>query len=209
MPWRRIRRIRKSRAAAPPLIEDQLLEDRVVERRDGVPVALVGILILLLLLVLGVVSRYRQADPVPATVSEGGALTTPAALPPGVPVTVPTTALPVAPYAPRLQVRIDHSRLVPLTTPQGLSAYKLLIDWENTGALPVSLVKATLVFYDEAGRELQRVNDYTIFMTDNPNRSVRPGEIYRMPEDAGFVYTPLPPDLLPAARAGVAVTKVE
>ncbi len=106
------------------------------------------------------------------------------------------------------QAEVARVRLIPWTTAQGKEAQMLLIDWKNTGAEPIGLVRATMRFFGQNGEQLDQVKDYTIFVTYDKKKAIKPGKTYQEPDDKGFILVPMPPGFQKAVRAEAALTKI-
>ena len=100
------------------------------------------------------------------------------------------------------QIKIEHFRMA-----RGNEVQILLVDWKNTGKLPVGLVKAELTFFDNQDRQIDQVKSYRIFTASSASGEIKPGSVYREPKSDGFVIVPMPVTAI-AARATVNLTSV-
>jgi len=103
---------------------------------------------------------------------------------------------------------IVKTRIAPFDTGDGVRQQMILVDWKNTGTLPIGTVNATMTFFDKHGREIEEVKDYTIFLTESQDKTIKPGETYVEADGDGFVIIALPPLYRKAARADMVLTKV-
>lgn len=117
---------------------------------------------------------------------------------------------PVPPVVPQLpvsyQAEVVRTRLVPYITAQGKKLQMLLVDWKNTGPSPIGQVQATLTFFDADGRQIDEVRNWTLFVTHDEKKMIKPGRTYEDLNGDGFVITT--PDDSKAATAKAVLTKV-
>lgn len=104
------------------------------------------------------------------------------------------------------QAEVVRTRLVPYVTAQGKKLQMLLIDWKNTGPSPIGQVKATLTFFDADGRQIDEVKNWSLFVTYDEKKMIKPGRIYEESNDGGFVVTT--PDDSKAATATAVLTNI-
>lgn len=104
------------------------------------------------------------------------------------------------------QAEVVRTRLVPYITAQGKKLQMLLVDWKNTGPAPIGQVQATLTFFDADGRQIDEVKNWSLFVTYDEKKMVKPGRIYEDLNGDGFVVTT--PDDSKAATAKAVLTKV-
>ena len=104
------------------------------------------------------------------------------------------------------QAEIVRTRLIPYTTAQGKELQKLLIDWKNTGTLPIGQVTATLTFFDAGGRQIDEVKNWSLFVTHDLKKTIKPGGIVEELNGDGFVVTTT--DDSKAATAKAVLTKI-
>lgn len=89
-------------------------------------------------------------------------------------------------------VTLVKSRTVPWKMPNGKKTKMVLIDWKNTGKVPVKAVYAEINVFDKQGRKLMgSTPDYTVFYTDNPKSAIGPGKTYKEPDGEGYVLVPI------------------
>ncbi len=95
-----------------------------------------------------------------------------------------------------VKAEIVRARIVPVTTANGKPAHELLIDWKNTGTMPIFVVKAKFSIYTSKGDEIERMsqNSYTIFVSEKAENAIKPGEIYREPSGSGHFLLNVPPE---------------
>ena len=105
------------------------------------------------------------------------------------------------------QIEIAQIKIEPFRMARGKEVQILLVDWKNTGKLPVGLVKAELTFFDSQDRQIDQVKSYRIFTALNERTEIKPGIVYREPKNDGFVIIPRL-ETTRAARATVNLTLV-
>jgi hypothetical protein len=105
------------------------------------------------------------------------------------------------------QIEIAQIKIEPFRMAQGKEVQILLVDWKNTGKLPVGLVKAELSFFDSQDRKIDQIKSYRIFTALSAKAEIKPGTVYREPKNDGFVIIPVP-ETTKAARATVKLTLV-
>ena len=105
------------------------------------------------------------------------------------------------------QIEIAQVKIEPYRMAQGKEVQILLIDWKNTGKLPVGLVKAELTVFDSQDRKIDQTKSYRIFAALSEKAEIKPGGIYHEPKNDGFVIVPMPVAAI-AARATVNLTLV-
>ena len=89
------------------------------------------------------------------------------------------------------QIEIAKIKIEPFRMAQGKEVQILLVDWKNTGKLPVGLVKAELTFFDSQDRQIDQVKSDRIFTASNERAEIKPGSVYREPKNDGFVIVPM------------------
>jgi hypothetical protein len=104
------------------------------------------------------------------------------------------------------QAEVVRVRLVPYTNPQGRILQMLLIDWKNTGTLPIGLVNATVTFFDADGQQLDEIRNWSVYATHDQKKAIKPGQAYEALPGDGFVF--MTPDGAKAATANAVLTKV-
>jgi hypothetical protein len=89
---------------------------------------------------------------------------------------------------PAISVKFIRARLVDFQTPNGIRTKMVLVDWKNDGSRPVRAVDANITLLDARRRELEggRRNQ-PIFAVADSSPGIAPGEIYREPNDRGFI----------------------
>lgn len=106
----------------------------------------------------------------------------------------------------KYQAEIVRIRLEPFISAQGKSVQKLLIDWKNTGSLPIGQVIATVTFFDADGRPLDEIKHWSVFTTHDRKQMIKPDQTYQEPNTDGFVL--VTPDGSKAATAKAVLTKI-
>lgn len=127
-------------------------------------------------------SKPGDAAPSPVALSVRPALS----LPPPLTTSPPPSTLPAAPTPSVLPVaaaEIVSYRLVDFRTATGQGRKMLLVDWKNTGTLPIYGVKADISALD------YEAPNYTIFSSES--RPILPGQTYREPYGEGHVLLPM------------------
>ncbi len=104
------------------------------------------------------------------------------------------------------QAEVIRVRLVPSLSAQGKAVQTLLIDWKNTGTLPIGQVNATVTFFDADGRQLDEIKNWSVFATYDRKKMIKPGQAHEEPNNDGFVF--MTPDGSKAATAKAVLTKV-
>jgi hypothetical protein len=104
------------------------------------------------------------------------------------------------------QAEVIRVRLVPSVSAQGKVVQTMLIDWKNTGTLPIGQVNATVTFFDADGRQLDEIRNWSVFATYDRKKMIKPGQAYEEPNNDGFVF--MTPDGSKAATAKAVLTKV-
>lgn len=104
------------------------------------------------------------------------------------------------------QAEVIRVRLVPSISAQGKAVQTLLIDWKNTGTLPIGQVNATVTFFDADGRQLDEIRNWSVFATYDRKKTIKPGQAHEEPNNDGFVF--MTPDGSKAATAKAVLTKV-
>jgi hypothetical protein len=104
------------------------------------------------------------------------------------------------------QAEVVRVRLVPFTNPQGKVLQMMLIDWKNTGTLPIGQVNATVTFFDADGQQLDEIRNWSVFATYDPKKTIKSGQAYEALNIDGFVF--ITPDGTKAATAKAVLTKV-
>jgi hypothetical protein len=104
------------------------------------------------------------------------------------------------------QAEVVRVRLVPFTNPQGKVLQMLLIDWKNTGTLPIGQVNATVTFFDADGQQLDEIRNWSVFATHDQKKAIKPGQAYEALNNDGFVF--MTPDGTKATTAKAVLTKV-
>lgn len=105
------------------------------------------------------------------------------------------------------QIEITQIKIEPFRMARGKEVQILLVDWKNTGKLPIGLVKAELIFFDSQDRQIDQVKSYRIFTALNERAEIKPGNSYREPKNDGFVIVPTL-ESTKAVRATVNLTLV-
>ncbi|HKX32049.1 MAG TPA: hypothetical protein VJ302_30455 [Blastocatellia bacterium] len=106
------------------------------------------------------------------------------------------------------QAQVVRARLIPWSTPQEKDEQMLLIDWKNVGTEPIGQIKASITFYDNQNRELDKMKNNIIFLTHNDRKMIKPGQTYQEPEGEGLVFVAVPPRFVKAVRAEAVITEV-
>lgn len=104
------------------------------------------------------------------------------------------------------QADVIRVRLVPSLSAQGKAVQTLLIDWKNTGTLPIGQVNATVTFFDADGRQLDEIKNWSVFATYDRKKMIKPGQAHEELNKDGFVF--MTPDGSKAATAKAVLTKV-
>lgn len=103
------------------------------------------------------------------------------------------------------QAEILRVRLAPFVSPQGKTLQIVLIDWKNTGTLPIGQVSATVTFFDADGQQLDEIKNWSVFTTYDRKKMIQPGQTVQGSNNDGFVF--LTPDGTKAATATAVLTK--
>lgn len=102
------------------------------------------------------------------------------------------------------QATLVGSRLVATTTGSGQPAKMVMVDWRNTGSVPIRSVFADIVAYDANGARLQSgAPDYCVFVVDNASPGVQPGQVHYA-TGPGFLLMPVWGD---PVRCSVRITR--
>lgn len=107
------------------------------------------------------------------------------------------------------QVEISRVRIVPFVNSQGRKLQMVMIDWKNTGALPIAALHVSLDLYDEKGQLMKEESlaSECIFTAKRQGQAIKPGDAYEEPIGEGIVV--LSPTGNSARRAEVEIVRVD
>jgi hypothetical protein len=105
---------------------------------------------------------------------------------------------------------IVQTRIVPIKTALGKPAHELLIDWKNTGTVPIFQVKARFKVFTASGVQIESFSQssYFIFVTSNPEKAILPDQIYKEPSGSGHYLLKTPSETRIPAKAQAEIVSV-
>ena len=107
------------------------------------------------------------------------------------------------------QAKLTRVRIVPFINPQGRRFLMVMIDWKNTGTLPIAALFARIDLYDSDKQfmSLESASSYCIFAAEKESQKIKPGEVYQEPVGDGFVVVSAMGNV--ASRANVEIVRVD
>lgn len=109
------------------------------------------------------------------------------------------------------QAKVSRIRLVPFTSESMTNAQMVLVDWENTGTVPIYEVYARIDLYDSANQlmEFSSSKSQCIFAAAREDQKIEPGKEYKQKDGEGFVVIEMPGSSARAKRVSVEIVRLE
>jgi hypothetical protein len=107
------------------------------------------------------------------------------------------------------QAKIMRVRIVPFTNPQGRRFQMVMIDWRNTGTLPIAALFVRVDLYDVKGQfmSLESAASMCVFAAETESQKVQPSKTYQEPAGDGFVVVSATGNI--ARRANVEIVRAD
>jgi hypothetical protein len=86
------------------------------------------------------------------------------------------------------QVALVRYRIILFRTAQGIDTKMLMVDWKNTGKVPVRIVKADIDVYDASGNRLSAsAKDHHLYAAARDEPGIKPGQTFQTKSGEGYI----------------------